>query len=307
MKIFIVGGSGYIGSHVTTKLIAQGASVTALSRSSSSDATLRALGASPARGDIGNVQTLQHAASASDCVVWAPAFDPAELPVLEALVATLAVSGGACIYVCGTAVVAKLTSGEPDDSVFAEDTPFTPPRLLEVRVAAEQTILSGARRGVRAMVIRPPLVFGDGGSTQIPALFDSALRSGAVRYIGRGLNRWSYIHIDDLSDVIVAALTRGTAGAIYHAVAGEADLRSMAEAAGKAVGVPAASWSTAEAEADSGYGKFFTRIVLGSSSRTTSKLTERALGWAPKRVDLLEDIQHGSYRSRFISQFRNPS
>ena len=301
MKIFIVGGSGYVGSRVLEKLVARGDEVVALSRREASDDVLRTMGAQPLRGDVQEKSLIERQAAAADCTVWAAAFDPAELPVLQAVVAALGAARKSLVYTSGTAVIAKLTSGEHDEAIFAEDSPFTPPRFLEVRVAGEKIVLDGAAIGARTMVVRPPLVYGNGGSTQIPALFDSAKRSGAVRYVGRGLNRWSFIHIDDLAALFVAAADRGIGGATYHAVAGEADFRGMAEAAGRAIGRPATGWPLAQAESDDGYGKFFAKIVLGSSSRTTSALTEKALGWTPQRRDLLEDIEFGSYRKRFAA------
>jgi nucleoside-diphosphate-sugar epimerase len=43
-------------------------------------------------------------------------------------------------------------------------------------------------------------------SVQIPALVRQAKVSGVARYIGRGLNRWSNVHIADVAALFVLAI-----------------------------------------------------------------------------------------------------
>jgi nucleoside-diphosphate-sugar epimerase len=58
MRIFVTGGSGFLGARMIPSLVSDGHEVFALARSASSDEKLRALGATPARGDLARPETL---------------------------------------------------------------------------------------------------------------------------------------------------------------------------------------------------------------------------------------------------------
>ena len=47
---------------------------------------------------------------------------------------------------------------------------------------------------------------------QLPLVIDQARESGRAQYIGRGLNRWSTVHIADVVDLYLLALKKAPAG-----------------------------------------------------------------------------------------------
>src|SRR2546423_15718877 len=55
---FVTGGSGFVGRNLIRALTARGDAVHALSRSETSDAVLKALGAQPMRGDLDDVEAM---------------------------------------------------------------------------------------------------------------------------------------------------------------------------------------------------------------------------------------------------------
>lgn len=67
-RIFMTGGSGYIGSAVTELAISCGYEVYSLSRTEASDAKLTALGATPVRGDLNSLDVLRQQSAAADIV-----------------------------------------------------------------------------------------------------------------------------------------------------------------------------------------------------------------------------------------------
>ena len=68
MKIFITGGTGFIGKVLTKKLLAQGHTIHALVRSPENAATLSAAGAIPFEGDITEKESIREGMEGCDIV-----------------------------------------------------------------------------------------------------------------------------------------------------------------------------------------------------------------------------------------------
>ena len=78
-------------------------------------------------------------------------------------------------------------------------------------VAIEKQVLLASQRKIRSVVIRPTLIYGRGhglnpDSMQLPHLIELAQKFGVARHVGRGLNVWSHVHIDDVVDLYLLAL-----------------------------------------------------------------------------------------------------
>jgi len=137
--------------------------------------------------------------------------------------------------------------------------------------------------------------WGHGGSKIIADFYHSARVTGAVCFIGRGLNVYSNVHVDDLANLYGLALEKGVAGALYFGVAGEVSYGVIAGAIARHLGVPTRS-VTIEEGCDI-WGRFMARIVLCSCSRQRSPRAREELGWVPdpERLDILEDCNHPAY------------
>jgi nucleoside-diphosphate-sugar epimerase len=105
----------------------------------------------------------------------------------------------------------------------------------------------------------------------------------------------SNVHVDDLAEVYRLALEEGVAGALYHAVAGELNNRTLAEAVARDLDVPVRSVNFAEGVRR--WGKFETLIGMATCSRSRSPRTRQELGWTPRHLDLLADVGHPAYRA----------
>ena len=281
MRIFLTGANGYIGGAVAAALIAGGHRVRGLVRSRDKAEAVAAHGIEAVIGALDDAALLQTEAGAADAVVNAASSD--HRGAVEALLAGLAGSGKVFIHSSGSSIVADLAMGEPSDRIFHEGDPITPLADKAARVALDRLVL--AAPGVRAVVLCNTMIYGNAmgapaQSVQIPALARQAKSSGVARYIGRGLNRWSNVHIADVAALYVLAIAKAPAGAFMYVESGEEALGEIANAIAAKLGLGAAqSWSAEEAIA--AWGRNMAIYSLGSNSRVRGKAAA-ALGWSPK-------------------------
>jgi nucleoside-diphosphate-sugar epimerase len=302
MKVLVTGASGYVGSAVARALLNSGHHVFGLARTAGHDQSLRAAGLEPVTGDFDNLERLAQIVRAMDATIIASLipFDEEyrrKTVLLPCLVRALAGTGKTLIYTSGTTILSRETEGEWLQESYAEDDPFTPSEWMAPRVIYERCIRDAAQEGVRAMVVRAPLLWGRAGSKQIPWLFDSVRKVGAACYIGRGLNLHSHVNIDDLGRLYALAVERGVAGALYHAVGGEENFRSLAEAVARVAQCETRSVSFEEACTI--WDPFVARIGFNICARSRSPRSKVELGWTASNPDIVKDIVYGSYREEY--------
>ena len=298
MRVFITGATGYIGGSVAAKLLQNGHAVLGLVRTEDKAAQLKQRGIEPLLGTLADFHQIAQAAAQSDAVINTASADDSFS--VEAIIQGLAGSGKPFIHTSGTSVVSDRAAGEYSDAIFNEDSPFDPLPERMMRVAIDRAVLMGARKGVRSVVIRPSLIYGRGhglnpNSIQIPHLIALARKYGVARHVGRGLNVWSHVHIDDVVDLYLLALEHAPASSLFYAENGEAPWRSLASAIGRLLGfgVETKDWPIDEAVREWGAGAI---VSYGSNSRVSALKARKMLGWAPQGVGVLEDIERGSYR-----------
>lgn len=292
MKIFVTGASGYIGGSVAALLASRGHEVRGLVRTASKADGVRAKGIEPVIGTLDDAALLAAEAKAADAVINAA--DSDHQGAVEALLAGLAGSGKPFIHTSGTSLVGDEAMGEPSEATFYEDTPVKPEPDKEHRVALNKLIL-GAAPGVRTIVLCNSLIYGytlgaPAQSVQIPPLVAQARESGIARYIGRGLNIWSNVHIADMADLYALALEKAPAGSFYYVENGEASFGDLVRSIAKVLGLgEARSWSAEEAVAK--WGRELAVFALGSNSRVRSDKARKELGWAPSRKSVINWVE----------------
>jgi nucleoside-diphosphate-sugar epimerase len=132
-------------------------------------------------------------------------------------------------------------------------------------------------------------------SAQVPALIENAKKAGIGLHIGRGENLWSNVHIDDVVDLYLLTLEKAPAGALYYAENGENALKEVVAAISRMLGFGGRTrnWSPQEAEAALG---LKAHSSFASNSRVRGKRARAELGWKPKGIGILEEIEHGHYK-----------
>ncbi|KOV29835.1 hypothetical protein ADK60_17005 [Streptomyces sp. XY431] len=292
MKVLLTGATGYIGSAVTEHLTAAGHQVVALTRSAEPQ---------PARGwhaqlvgDTSDPASLAGAVTPDiEAVIHlAPPSGDAEVDtaVIEALATPLRGTGRPFVYTSGVWVLGATGAAQE----VGEEAPTDPIDIVGYRPRIERRVLDEAAEGVRAVVVRPGIVYGRGGG--IPAiLVDRARTQGAPEYYGEEGVRWPTVHVDDLAELFLAAVERAGAGTVWHGV-GEAavPVRELARAAGRVAGAAGDPKAVPAAQVTEVFGPLFAdalaldQSVSGAAART-------ALDWKPNRPGAVAELESGSY------------
>jgi nucleoside-diphosphate-sugar epimerase len=293
MRIFLTGASGYIGTAVAERLRAAGHQVTALARSDATAAKLESAGIKAVRGDFADPESVGSAAGSADGVIsMATTYDPSiDGPAIDAILDALAGSNKPFVYTSGI-----WSHGDTGSKVVDETWPPNPAELVRWRQQVEDRVLEGAKRGIRSVVIRPAIVYGRGGG--IPAGFvESARKEGAARYVGTGKNLWPLVHVDDLADLYLLALEKAPPGTLLLGVSGPSRrVSEIAAAASRGAGAGGRTVATPLEEARNKLGAYADALVL--DQQASGRRAQELLGWKPRRPDVLEDIERGSYAAQ---------
>jgi nucleoside-diphosphate-sugar epimerase len=297
MRVFVTGASGWIGSATVDELLRAGHQVVGLARSEESAASVKGQGAAVLRGDLDDLGSLRRGASEADAVVhlankhdWADpaASDRAERAAVEAIAETLAGTGRPFAVANG---ISALVQGRP--ALETDPSPAVGPD--SDRGGSENLALGYVRRGVRTIITRfAPSVHGAGDWGFVSFLAAAARKQGVSGYIGDGSAAWSAVHRSDTARLIRLGIERAPAGTRLHAVAEQAiSTRTIAEAIGRALGLPVTSVAPEDADEHFGFVGSFLAMTMTASSDHTREL----LAWTPTGPTLVEDIEAGAYNN----------
>jgi dihydroflavonol-4-reductase len=223
VRAFVTGGSGVIGTALVRRLVARGDEVVALARSDEAAATLRGLGAQPARGDL-----LDESALVAGMAGCALAFNVAGVNLLcppdrGPLFAANVEGARLAVRAAARAGVRRLvhtssaaTLGEAPGTVGSETSPHRGWYLSayeQSKTEGERAALREARdRGVDLVCVNPSSVQGPGragGTARILlAVIDGRLRL----FID---TRISLVDIDDAIEGHLLAAEHGVRGQRY--------------------------------------------------------------------------------------------
>ncbi|PPT75981.1 nucleoside-diphosphate sugar epimerase [Xanthomonas theicola] len=299
--ILVLGATGFVGGAIVRHLVRCGHRISGLARNDVKAVQLVDAGIDPVYGDIEtDLSSVLAAARAADAVIYAAQIAPlAEQQAIVDLLEALTDTGKSFLFLSGSGVLCQRTNGAWSADSFAEDDAFVPEPLAAARIQTEQSVRAAARRGVRAMVVRPPLIWGPGDHGHVSMVYRSVSVTGAACYVGNGLATYGNVHVDDIADLFARALQSGEAGALYHAVAGEIPNRWIAEAVARDLGVPARSISMTEAAEIWGE---FGALIMSVSSRVRDAASRAALDWSPHHIDMLSEIGEPRLRALASSQ-----
>ncbi len=216
MRIFLTGGTGYIGSAVLEALLKAGHEVTALVRTPAKAQMLEAKGGHPVVGDLGDPATYRTAAQGFDGYIHTADDHSARRTevdriAIETLLTAARSRPGGSVFVYTSGIWVLGNTSEP----AGEAAPVNPTPHVAWRPVHEQMVLSAGGNGLRTVVVRPGIVYGS-GSGMIGDLFRNAC-NGLIRVIGDGDNHWPLVYDRDLANLYLRVVTTPDASGVYHA------------------------------------------------------------------------------------------
>jgi nucleoside-diphosphate-sugar epimerase len=296
MKVFLTGGTGYIGSAVLEALFRAGHQVVAIARDPEKVEKLNARGATGILAEVATPKKYLPEVQTCDVVIHT-AFEssPRGVEKDRQAIETLldAVKGAAqqktFIYTSGVWVLGK--NSWPAD----EDSPINPAAHVSWRPAHEQLVLEAGENGLRSIVVRPGIVYG-GSRGIVSDLLKDAL-NGLVRVIGSGKNYWPCVYDRDLADLYVRLVQSPDAAGIFHAN-DEADERvnDIVEAIAAHVPQKPDIRHVPLPEAKKKLGTYAEALAMDQRVRSPRA---RALGWAPTLSSVAANVP------RLLEEFRN--
>lgn len=290
VNVLVVGATGYIGGAIVDMLMAQGHTVIGLARSEQTAYRLQSNGVTAVPGVVGEDATWLPFVDEVDAVVfaWLPSdgagFAEVDTAAVHAVLHRLRGTGKAFVYVTGS-----LGTGDTGDVAVDERTPSNPPPFLAWRFALETTIRQAAAVGVRSVVVRAPMVYGRQAGFITTSLLTEVESSGNVHYVGDGDNLLAFVHVDDLAVLVVAALDKAPAGALYLAANDDVlTYRGFATRAAEALHADAPR-SVPVAVAAAAMGPFAEALTY--SQRLSTTAAREQLGWQPHQHGIVEELR----------------
>jgi nucleoside-diphosphate-sugar epimerase len=290
MKIFLTGASGFIGGSVGAALVARGHVLRGLVRDPAKAEAVALQGIEPVIGSLDDGEILIRESRDADAVVNTASSD--HRGAVEAIVEALKGSGKALLHTSGSSIVGDEAMGEPSERIHAEGAEIHPEPDKVARVAIDRLVLTAP--GVRSVVLCNTMIYGNAlgapaESVQVPQLADTARATGKSRYIGRGLNRWSNVHVADVADLYLLAMDKAPPGTFLFVESGEEELGQVARAIAQRLGLGPAETITRD-DAIETWGREMAVFALGSNSRVRGRIAVEKLGWKPTRRSITDWI-----------------
>jgi nucleoside-diphosphate-sugar epimerase len=220
MRTLVTGGSGYFGGLLVARLHAQGHSVRVLDLNDSDE---RPASVELVRGDIRDPGVTGDACAGIEVVFH----NVAQVPLAKdlELLRTVNVDGTETLLrACEAAGVSKVVHtsssavfGVPERNPVLPSTAPAPREAYgRAKLAAEYACWAAVGRGLDVSIVRPRTILGHGRLGIFGILFEWIADGADVFVLGRGDNRYQFVHADDLADICLRAGARSGPG-LYNA------------------------------------------------------------------------------------------
>jgi len=227
MKVFVTGGTGFIGGHVVRQLRERGDEVVAWVRNRGKAAPLAALGAELREGDLSDRAALAAGMEGSDAVIHGAAIYEVGIPKSErpamheanvtgtenALGAALEADVPKVVYVSTIGAFGN-TRGEVVDERYQHPGQDFTSYYEETKYQAHQIARRLTAEGLPCVIVQPGGVYGPDDHSAVGKQMLDFLdgRMPFVPFADLGMNM---VHVEDVAAGILLALDKGEVGESY--------------------------------------------------------------------------------------------
>src|SRR3954452_2457568 len=290
MQVFLTGATGHAGSAIQKKLVASDQEVTALVRSEAAAAAVSTAGAVALIGDITDVELLRGILPAFDAIVHTARPGDASSATLDRNFAAAAIEAFA-----GTGKPYIHSSGAwnyGSGPHITEESAFDPPPTNVWRIDNDAMVVGAS--GMRGIVLLFGSMYGHGRGVLPNAIAASPRTAdGEWILIGDGSQHLATVHVDDLADLCLRALERGS-GYYIGASDDHPTDRELTEAASRGAGGSGKVRPESQADTEARFGPALAAALL-LDQKTSSAKAHDELGWSPRAVSLVEEFEQGLY------------
>jgi len=228
VKVFVTGGTGFIGGEIVPQLRQRGDAVACLVRSPEKAAKLRELGCELVTGDLGDEAALRQGMEGRDAAIHAAAMYEVGIPakqrpaMWEANVAgtervmkvALEAKVPRVVYVSTVGIFGNTRKQVVDESYRNPETDFTSyyeETKLEAHKVVERMI---AEQDLPAIIVQPGGVYGPGDTSQVADLLEQFF-AGKLPLLPFPELGICMTHVEDIAGGVLLALDKGRVGETY--------------------------------------------------------------------------------------------
>lgn len=231
MRVFVTGGSGFLGRYLIRSIAEAGDESVALARSDQAAQSVSEAGATRVvRGDLGDVEAMTEGMQGCDSVIhgaalaadWGDRDSFFRINVggtKNVLAAARSARVPRFVHI-GTEAV--LVGGPP--IVSADESWQLPDRPIGLypitKGLAEEAVIEANGDGLTTTVVRPRLIWGAGDTSVMPKIIE-AVEDGRFRWIGGGRHLTSTCHVRNVVEGVLLAAQKGRGGERYFLTDGE--------------------------------------------------------------------------------------
>src|SRR4051812_43022146 len=228
MRVFLTGGTGFIGGEVAHLLRARGDDVRALVRTPAKATALEALGCELVAGDLSDERVLTEACRGMDAVVHGAALYEVGVPAARrdelvdvnvhgterVLGAALAAGVRKAVYISTVAVFGNTGGHIADEGWVRPDDGSYTSVYEETKVLAHRRAHEIGARGLPLVTVQPGVVYGAGDTSTMGDLLSRfvAGKLPALPFPDLGVTP---VHRDDVAAGVLLALDKGVPGECY--------------------------------------------------------------------------------------------